>query len=224
MSFFKRILLPMILLLVLACAFLLIALLKYNKTGVESSNQTENKKTISNLTNISPADYDSVVKSEYALASSKAKESNQGNTLSAIDIEVGKDLVPSSVISRYVFTSPADTANNWTMTFTQVNTNFVRASIPKEDYLGNTSEINTKLWKFNFVTALQIAEKNGGLTWRESNNLRTIRLTLRHVEPKNWLLWIVQYKSDNANLLIKIDANSGRIVTDDDSSPDALPE
>ena len=105
------------------------------------------------------------------------------------------------------------------MTFTQLSNNFTRMIIPKDDYLGNVAEINTKLWKFNFVTALQIAEKNGGLKWRESNDLQSIRLTLRHTEPKNWLLWVVEYKGENGNLILRIDANSGRVVSEETPDP-----
>jgi len=221
MSFLKRIILPMALLLLFSMAFMSFAVARYvasqKKPTDVSKSDTSEKKSISNLTNINPGDYDSIVKNEFALANLKAKESNQGNELSAIDIEIAADLMPSSVISRYVFSSDTDPNNNWTMTFSEINTDFTRALIPKDDYLGNVLKINTKLWKFNFVTALQLAEKNGGLSWRESNTLKDIRLTLRHTEPKNWLLWLVQYKADNSSLLIKIDANSGRIVTDEDT-------
>lgn len=210
----------MILLLLASIAFLTFALARNvkNKTDNKASVTQENKAlSISNLTNINPNDYDSIIKNEYALANLRSKESNSGNELSAIDIEIAPDLMPSSVISRYVFSASNDQTNNWTMTFSEVNTNFIRATIPKEDYIGSLTAINTKLWKFNFVTSLQIAEKNGGMKWRETNELASIRITLRHVEPKNWLLWLVQYKNDGSSLLIKIDANSGRVVDDSDS-------
>ena len=219
MKFVKRILLPMILLLLASIAFLTFVIARNEKIKTSSASTTQENKPLklSNLTNINPNDYDSIIKNEYELANLRGKESNSGNELSAIDIEIAPDLMPSSVISRYVFSAPNDAANNWTMTFSEINTNFVRATIPKEDYIGNLTAINTNLWKFNFVTALQISEKNGGLKWRETNKLESVRITLRHVEPKNWLLWLVEYKSNGSSLLIKIDANSGRVVDDSDS-------
>ncbi len=221
MVFLKRIIFPLILLLIVACVFMIGALMHYGKSKANSTDQADTKTSgaIANLTNLDPTSYDSIVKNEFSLANEEAVAADNDNKLSAIDIQIGPDLSPSSVVSRYAFSSDKDTNNNWTMTFTEINTNFSRALIPKADYLGNISEINTGLWKFNFVTALQIAEKNGGLKWRESNKLDGVRLTLRYSDPNNWLLWSVQYKGDNSSLLVKIDANSGRVVTDDDTPP-----
>ncbi|MEI6498838.1 MAG: hypothetical protein WCO23_02660 [bacterium] len=218
MKYFTHVIVPLLVILLLASIFTAATAIKYNKDRITGESTTQNSLTaqnISNLTNINPADFDSIVKNEYSLSSLNAKEVQADNQLSAIDIEVASDLKPSSVTSRYVYSSANDATYNWLMTFTQLSNNFTRMLIPKEDYLGQLTVINTKLWKFNFVTALQIAEKNGGMKWRENNDILGIRLTLRHTEPKNWLLWTIEYKGKEGNLILRIDANSGRVVDED---------
>lgn len=223
MKYFTHVIIPMLVVLLLVSIFTAAAAIKFNRDKAKSESTTQDSLTtqsITNLTNINPADFDSIVKNEYSLSSLNATQIKADYKLSAIDIEVATDLKPSSVVSRYVYSAASDVTNNWLMTFTQLSNNFTRMSIPKDDYLGNVLEINTKLWKFNFVTALQIAEKNGGLKWRESNDLLGVRLTLRHTEPKNWLLWVVEYKGENGNLILRIDANSGRVVSEE--TPDTI--
>ncbi len=221
MKYFTHVIIPMLVLLVIASIFTAYTAIKFNKDQTESAKNlaAPTNQSVTDLTNINPADFDSIVKNEYSLSSLKSKEEKDDNKLSVLDIEIGANLKPSSVISRYVYTSANDKIYNWIMTFTQLSNNFTRTLIPKEDYLGEVSEINTKLWKFNFVTALQIAEKSGGLKWREDNTLSGVRLTLRHTTPKNWLLWIVEYEGENGNLILRIDANSGRVVEDETPTP-----
>lgn len=185
------------------------------KKAAAPTTQTQTTETkVSNLTNMDPTDFDETVKKEYALANSKAIEANTGAKIAAIEVEIGKDLLPASINVRYIFTSASDANNNWMITFSEVSGNYIRALVPKADYLGVVSEMNTKLWKYNYVTALQLAEKNGGLTWRESNELTDLKLTLRHAGANNWLEWIVEYHGASGNLTVKLDANSGKVVTE----------
>jgi len=177
-------------------------------TSSSSSSQTK----ISNLTNLDPADFDSLVKTEYALATEKAEAQNPANKLTGIQIKINADMDPESVETIYVFTSAVNDVNNWVITLAGQNQNYVRALIPKEDFFGNADPINTELWKYNFVTALQLAEKNGGSTWREQNTLLGIVLTLKHTGTNNWLLWTVSYTGEKENYTIQLDANSGKKI------------
>ena len=83
---------------------------------------------------------------------------------------------------------------------------------PVKDFMGTLTPMNTKAWKYNFVTALQLAEKNGGLTWRENQKLQGAKVTLKHTGKKMWLLWVVEYEGEKDNFTVKLDANSGRVV------------
>ena len=167
---------------------------------------------ISNLTNTDPVDFDEFVREEYTLARSKAEEINQNYKLSAIVIELPSTLAVNSGSDRYVFSSAKDKSNNWVITLDQLTQNYLRATIPKSDYLGEVVEIDTELWKFNFVTALQLAEKNGGKEWRENNTLLSATLTLKHGEPSNFLAWTIEYDAGSSTFTRKFDANSGKLL------------
>ncbi|OQA02685.1 MAG: hypothetical protein BWY68_00932 [bacterium ADurb.Bin400] len=170
---------------------------------------------IANLTNAYPSEFDPIIQAEYSVATERASEVNNKHQLAAIEIDLPADLQPNSGTSRYIYSAEDDTKNNWIITFSQSNGNYIRALIPKGDYMGTLQPINTKLWKFNYVTALQIMEQNGGLSWREQHELQSVKLTLRHAPPKNWLTWQVEYKSKDTTFTRIIDANSGQIISEE---------
>lgn len=178
-------------------------------TGTSSSDQTAK---VSNLTNLDPTDFDSLIKKEYALATEKAEAQSPTNKLTGIQIKIDANMDPESVETTYIFNSAINESNNWVITISGQNQNYVRALIPKEDFFGAADMMNTKLWKYNFVTALQLAEKNGGSTWREQNTLLGVTLTLKHTGANNWLLWTVTYAGEKENYSIQLDANSGKKI------------
>lgn len=180
-----------------------------NKT--KTTVQTTQEK-ISNLTNIDPADFDSITKETYAIASSKSLEANSGNQIAAIEVKVDGSLSPDTILTRYVFNSTNDSSNNWVISFSGKSNKYIRMLTPVKDFMGTLSPMNTKAWKYNFVTALQLAEKNGGLTWRENKKLQGVKLTLKHTGTKKWLLWVVEYEGEKDNFTVQLDANSGRVV------------
>jgi len=167
---------------------------------------------IANLTNADPVDFDEFAKEEYAIARSKAEEVDANNKLSAIIVELPSTLALNSGSDRYVFSSTKDTTNNWVITLDQLTLNYIRATIPKTDYLGEVIEIDTTLWKYNFVTALQLAESNGGKEWREDNTLESAILTLKHGEPQNFLSWTIEYDGGSSTFTRKFDATSGKLL------------
>lgn len=185
---------------------------KPQKTNTTETQTKTEQQEVSNLTNITSSDFDPITRKELEIANAKAIEAKADNLLAAIEINIGSDLQAAGVNTRYIYNAKSDPKNNWMITVSQNSGSFIRALVPKDDYIGEVPTMNTKLWKYNYVTALQLAEKNGGLSWRESNTLTGVKLTLRHSGEKNWLLWIVEYSGSSANLTIKLDANSGKVV------------
>lgn len=181
-------------------------------TSTQTTQTTTNK--ISNLSNIDPTEFDAVTKKTYASANQLAMEADSSYKIAGIEVNVDKDLSPDTFITRYIFNNSA-IDSNYVITFGTSGSQYIRALIPTKDYAGTLSPMNTKAWKYNFVTALQLAEKNGGLSWRESNKLTDIKLMLKHTGTKNWLLWVVTYQGDNnQKLTISLDANSGNVMTE----------
>lgn len=185
----------------------LLAQRRANQAAQQAATQT-----ITDLTNVDPVNYDEPVKKEYALASAKAKEVSSNYKLGAVEVDLPASLALNSGNDRYIFVSDKDKINNWIITLSLETGNYIRSLIPKEDYMGNPQAIDTTLWKFNYVTALQIAEKEGGKTWRESNTLESVSLILKHTDPNNYLTWTVNYTSKGSSLFVKIDANSGKVL------------
>ncbi len=179
----------------------------------KTSQPAPAKKTaVSNLSNLDPTDFDAAVKSEYALAASKAIEVNPDYKVAVIEVNVDKDLSVGSISTRYIFTAPTDTANNWMITVAAATQSYIRALVPKIDYAGNVIPFGTNLWKYNYVTALQLAEKAGGLDWRNQNSLINLKLTLKTASADSILTWTVEYNGQNTNKTIILDAASGKVV------------
>lgn len=212
-DFFKRPIFIIIVIVAIVGALVWSYVAKTIQSNKQKQAQTETTPvTITDLTNVDPTLYDEPVKSEFATARAKAEEVDPKYQLASISVEIPASLGLKSANSRYIFVKDKDTVNNWTITFAADTGNFIRALIPKDDYIGNPPAIDTKLWKFNYVTALQITEKDGGKTWRENNELRGITLTLKHGDPNNWLSWSVNYQGSSGGFVRKIDANSGKII------------
>ncbi len=210
LDIFKR---PIVVIIIVAAIVIALVWSYASKLISDRKNQQNSNQntSISDLTTIDPKEFDAVSQAEFEKANGMAILHDPKQQLAAIEIEL-PSLALNSGNTRYVFISESDTANNWTVTFSQQTGNFIRADIPKSDYLGSLSPINLTLWKFNYVTALQIAESEGGLKWREENGFGQAKLTLRHNGANNWLVWLVEYVSGDQTFSKIIDANSGKIV------------
>lgn len=196
---------------IIAMVWSYVAKIAEQREAATSSSQIAS--TAINLTTIDASDYNELLSSELATATAKAIQADGQNKLSAVEIEL-PSLEINSGQTRYIFSSGQNKSENWLITFNQKSAAFLRARVPKEDYLGDIPAINTALWKFNYVTAIQIMEKNGGQAWRDINGMSSAKLTLRHGGKNNWLLWYIDYKSGEASYSKVIDANSGKIVTE----------
>jgi len=73
--------------------------------------------------------------------------------------------------------------------------------------------VNRSYWKINYISALQTAEKNGGLDFRSANDISEVKLTLKNADPKNWLYWFVNYTAKNNTKQLQIDASTGAVIS-----------
>lgn len=179
------------------------------KTASEQNNASS--VSMLDLTTVDAKDYDELIKTQLATANTEALKADSGNRLVAIEITLPSLLLKSGE-SRYIFTSPNTPEENWVMTFSEETGGTLRAKIPKVDYMGDLPAMNTSLWKYNYVTAIQIAEKNGGKEWRQTNGLYTAKATLKHGGENNWLIWYITYQSGDNTFEKQLDANSGKVL------------
>jgi len=161
----------------------------------QPERKTENKDTETNpevedLSNIDPASVDSDIQENLTLATEKGG------------------------METYVFDSPSVPNLHFTFTISQKSKQFIRAAIPTEDYLGSgLLPIDKQYWKLNYVSALQIAEKEGGKDFRDRYLYWTVELNLKRGEPKNWLYWDVKYQERGGDSLsVRINPYTGEVV------------
>lgn len=183
--------------------------------AAEEAKQQEaaSQPVITNLTNADPNDFTTEIQKELDLASQKAIAYNSKEALSALEITIPGDLVPRSGNVSYVYDSADDQNNHYVVNIDQATQAYLRAVIPKEDYFGNLTGINLKSWRLSYIEALKVAEQNGGQDFRNNNELQELRLVLKNGDPKGWLYWTVQYKSQGNGFEAQVDAFSGRFVS-----------
>lgn len=168
---------------------------------------------ISNLTNIAATTLNDSIASQLAIADEKAAAVDKKNVLIAVEVHLLGDLATNSGDTSYVYSSTSDKVNNWLITISNSSNNFLRARTPKEDYLGDLKPVNRSYWKVNYVSALQTAEKAGGLDFRNANDVSEVKLTLKNADPKGFLYWFVSYTAKNNAKQYQLDASTGAIVT-----------
>jgi len=115
----------------------------------------------------------------------------------------------------FVYDSNSDQQNHWVITFEKNADNFIRAVIPKQDFLGSDlKQILPLYWKTNFVTALQKAEPVIGEAFRrEHGNDYKIELDLGRKGDES-LTWTCEYSTLDGvtTQSVKISAESGEII------------
>lgn len=149
------------------------------------------------------------------LAKTKAKEWKNDAVLYAVNIKLPKDLGTNKAIETFVFGASSDALNWWTFAVSENSAKYVRAIVPKTDYLSTiTKAIGMSYWKINYLEALKIADANGGKAFREKNADAQITLNLSQTEPKGWLWWIVDYESASGDTLKVIVNPTDQTVVD----------
>ncbi|MEI7792240.1 MAG: hypothetical protein WCI57_02005 [Candidatus Berkelbacteria bacterium] len=212
MNFFKQPIFLGILAVALVITIIWSFIANKNSASSTTTQQTTTGSTVqattSDLTNATPSDFDNTVKDEVTAATKFALEFNPEFKLSVIEVVIGSNLQQSSIVTRYAFSTTKDVRNNWVYTTNQSDGSFIRALIPKADYLGDIVPINASLWKYNYISALQQAEKSGGSDWRSKNTLLDVTLTLKESADLKKLYWTISYRSADSTDTIVIDATT----------------
>jgi hypothetical protein len=181
-----------------------------------SSSTSEAPKN--DITNLDPNSASDEIKANYQNAVSKATQWQSNSVLYSASAKISPSLDWQDTIEVYTFGSTSQPANWWTISISTRSKNYVRAIIPKEDYLGsNLQPVMLQYWKINYIEAFQIAEKNGGKEWREkqTNTNYQITATLAVGEPKNYLYWTVEYQDmmGSDKKTVQINAYNGEVVS-----------
>lgn len=194
---------------VLLIAFSLTGCLKSNPTetptteeSTTSSQTTEPVTTVSDLTNLAPASFDTDLMTHFTLGKAAARAWKPDAVLSYVSVTLAT-LAPNKGSEVYVFGSASDLDNWFTYSVSQDTGKSVRAIIPKADYLGSQlTPINEAYWSMNYVQALQLAEQNGGATFRISNPNPQMTVYLSNRTPRGWLWWTVEYTGASGETLV----------------------
>lgn len=180
-----------------------------------NSNNSSNTTTTYPLLSAATNSIDSMFSSNLTQSQTKAKAWKSDAALYAVNIKLPRDLAVNQAVETFVYGSSQDTANWWTYAVSESSGNFVRAIVPKEDYLTSvTKPIDMNYWKINYLEALQIAQNNGGQDFLTNNPSATITETLDNSQPKGWLWWLVEYKGTSGNLSVRINANDKTVVNE----------
>lgn len=176
---------------------------------VESSDPTL-------VTGISPSSLNTKVTTNLNLATNAAKDWRADAVLTYASVELPASLKVDSGNEVYVFGSAADSENWWTYSISQTTNKFVRALIPREDYLGGRLDpINIQYWNMNYAEALQLAEQNGGSAWRSQNAGSRVAIFLSQRAPRGWLWWTVEYSAPSGEqFTLLINPNRGEVVNE----------
>lgn len=175
-------------------------------------SENQQKTPISDLTNVDSATLVDSIISQVSIADSNATSADSRNQLTAVDIQLPADLTQGSGTANYIYASSVDKIYNWVISISNSSEAFVRSKVYKADYLGELTAINRSFWKINYIEALQTAEKNGGLDFRNYYSTTGVRLVLKNGDPKGWLYWYVTYNATGQVKMIQVDANAGGIV------------
>lgn len=185
-----------------------------SETATETADETETSSTADDLTTILPSSVDTTLETHLNLARNAVQAWHPDAALTYVSIELPASLALDSGNEVYVFGSAQDTGNWWTYSLSQETGKFVRAIIPKEDFLGaELTPVNLEYWKMNHVEALQLAEDNGGNDFRLANTGTRVTLFLSQRAPRGWLWWSVEYKAPSGeSFTLLVNPNRGEVV------------
>ncbi|AKM82432.1 TPA: hypothetical protein DD449_05065 [Candidatus Berkelbacteria bacterium] len=131
-----------------------------------------------------------------------------------LNFRVPGDLNPLSLSMTYIFGSNED-KDNWFTYSIDAQNKFVRAAIPKADFLGTDLQpIQEQYWKKSYVDILRTADDNGGTAYKAQHPEAQTTVTLSQSAPKNWTWYVVEYRGATDAQKIRISANDGLIYND----------
>ncbi|MDD3773858.1 MAG: hypothetical protein PHW50_01070 [Patescibacteria group bacterium] len=197
-----------------------------NTTDIINDTTTEDT-TIADVTNsdnsllnesetTAKATFDQFEKTAYA----KAKIWKENVSLRAASVKMSSDLSPQSATYSYIYGIPEDQTYYFNINFNSAG-DFLRALIWQTDYIkANLPAINFEFFKVSFFKALQIAETNGGQSFRSEYPSANITLNLYKAAPNNYNYWFVQYEDTLTpeKLIKQIDASTGEVISNTASS------
>ncbi|MCX6811273.1 MAG: hypothetical protein NT039_01070 [Candidatus Berkelbacteria bacterium] len=186
-------------------------------TPTPSPSESTTQAPKNDMTNLDPTSALEEIKNNYTTASQKASQWQSDVALYSASAKIPPSLDWQDTIEVYTFGSQAQPANWWTISISIRSKNYVRATIPKEDYLGsNLKPVMMQHWKINYVEAFQVAEKNGGKEWREKQKDKNYQITatLAVGDPKSYLYWTIEYQdyTGSDKKTIQINAYNGEVV------------
>ncbi|MBI4023189.1 hypothetical protein HY375_03445 [Candidatus Berkelbacteria bacterium] len=194
-----------------------------SSTGSSSEDPAATDPGTEDLTAIPTFEHDAALDRHLASATAAALEWQSDAVLHYVSVELPASLARDSGNEVYVFGSEQDAANWWTYSLSQATEKFVRAIIPKADFLGDqVIPISTQYWKMNFAEALQLAEANGGADFRARQPGTRATLFLSQRAPRGWLWWTVEYKAPSGELFtLLVNPNRGEVI--DESGAELAP-
>lgn len=188
-------------------------------TSVPTQSPTATSSTTSNaqnLTNVATTVASASFDANYKLAQDKAKIWKSDAELVYVSVKLPISLEVGNTTTSFTFGSKSDADNWWNISISEKTGKYIRAIIPKADYLGTAQKtVDTSFWKINYLEAFQIAEKNGGQAFRQANQDVEATVTLAKSDPKGWTWWLVEYKTPTGSIT-KVRINPGdKSVVDD---------
>ncbi len=175
-----------------------------DEASAGSTESTESAATNSDsgtLVTLAPTSVELQLTTNLNRATNAAQVWHDDAVLTYVSVDIPASLAPASGNEVYVFGSASDPLNWWTYSIAQESDKFVRAIIPKEDYLGaDVVPVNTQYWQMNYVEALQLAETNGGSSFRSSHEGTRVTTFLSQRSPRGWLWWSVEYTAPSGDV------------------------
>jgi len=194
--------------LIMTISFAGLSCKKSNPNPNVTPSSTTSASGTNDLTTVIPSSLDVSLKTYLDQAKLRAREWKQDAVLAQVTVKLPIDLVAGEASQTYTFGSASDSLNWWTMSISEITGKYVRAIIPKEDYLGNSlTPINEYYWKENYLSAFQIAELFSGKEFRKNNKDVLVTITLANGEPKGWLWWNVEYKTQDGEATNRVLVN-----------------
>lgn len=151
---------------------------------------------------------DQVEKDRFQIAVPLARSWQKDSLLYAVDGSAEAGFSPAGVTIRFVFGSRFDQKNWFTVSFAGERDNYIRAVVPRADYLSNiTQSVNFDYYKTRFGQALETAGTDSLI---DQSDVFQSSFQLRHGEPNGYLSWYVTfYGSDGSDHRV-IDAGTGQ--------------
>lgn len=185
-------------------------------TETENTPTTEEKEAVEQKQDLTNVDHKTALDKSIVLlgeADGVIGKWQAGLGFYNLTIELPTDLSVGKSKQTFSYGS-IDNQDYWfTVSFSEENSKYIRAILPKEDYLGKKLDpINKSYWKINYMQAFQIAEKFKGSAFKKDKVLKSVSLSLSQNEPKGWLWWVINYTlSDDNEMEVRVNANNGDI-------------